>query len=128
VLDVEQWAELRRERAVRGVGVRELARRFAISRNTVRVASRSERPPAFRCPERASTLDSFKEEIHERLRRDPLPAVRVREVIEPLGFVGGQTIVNDYTLIAPSYVGPATECGLRSSANRCGPGRHARPS
>jgi transposase len=97
VLDVERWAELRREHFVRGVGVRELARRFGVSRNTVRVALRSDRAPAFRCPARPSRLDSFKEEIHELLRRDPrLPAVRVRELIEPLGFVGGQTIVNDY--------------------------------
>jgi transposase len=97
VLDVERWAELRREHFVRGVGVRELARRFGVSRNTVRVALRSDRPPAFRCPPRPSKLDSFKEEIHELLRADPrLSAVRVRELIELLGFVGGQTIVNEY--------------------------------
>ena len=97
MLDVERWAELRREHFVRGVGIRELARRFGVSRNTVRVALRSDRPPAFRCPERSSKLDSFKEEIHELLRQDSrLPAVRVRELIEPLGFLGGQTIVNEY--------------------------------
>jgi transposase len=97
VLEVERWAELRREHFVRGVGVRELARRFGVSRNTVRVALRSDRPPAFRCPPRPSKLDCFKDEIHELLRRDPrLPAVRVRELIEPLGFDGGQTIVNEY--------------------------------
>jgi transposase len=97
VLDVERWAELRREHFVRGVGVRELARRYGISRNTVRVALRSSEPPAFRCPERRSKLEPFRDEIHELLRRDPrLPAVRVRELIEPLGFDGGQTIVNRY--------------------------------
>lgn len=97
MLDVERWAELRREHFVRGVGVRELARRYGISRNTVRVALRSDAPPAFRCPERPSKLDEFKDEIHELLRRDPrLPAVRVRELIEPLGFTGRQTIVNEY--------------------------------
>ena len=94
---MERWAELRREHFVRGVGVRELARRFGISRNTVRVALRSEQPPAFRCPARPSRLDPFKEEITELLLRDPrLSAVRVRELIEPLGFDGGQTIVNEY--------------------------------
>lgn len=97
MLDVERWAELRREHFVRGVGVRELARRFGISRNTVRVALRSDAPPAFRCPARPSRLDPFKHEVNELLRRDPrLPAVRVRELIEPLGFDGGQTIVNEY--------------------------------
>lgn len=77
--------------------MRELARRYGISRNTVRVALRSEAPPAFRCPERPSKLDEFKDEIHELLIRDPrLTAVRVRELIEPLGFAGRQTIVNEY--------------------------------
>ncbi|MBV9167600.1 MAG: IS21 family transposase [Solirubrobacterales bacterium] len=68
-----------------------------MARNTVRAALRSDRPPEFRCPERPSQLDPFKAEIHELLRRDPrLPGVRVRELIEPLGFAGGKTIVDDY--------------------------------
>ncbi len=42
-------------------------------------------------------LDPFKDEIHRLLRDDPkLPGVRVRELIEPLGFNGGKTIVDDY--------------------------------
>ncbi len=43
------------------------------------------------------SFDLFKEEIHELLRQDPkLPGVRVRELIEPLGFDGGKSIVDDY--------------------------------
>jgi hypothetical protein len=34
LLDVERWAELRREHFVRGVGIKELARRYGIDRNT----------------------------------------------------------------------------------------------
>jgi transposase-like protein len=45
VLDVERWAELRREHFVRGVSIKELARRFGVDRNTVRRALRSEKPP-----------------------------------------------------------------------------------
>ena len=49
------------------------------------------------CPERPSKLDPFKDEIHRLLQDDPkLPGVRVRELIEPLGFEGGKTIVDDY--------------------------------
>ena len=48
-------------------------------------------------PERPSKLDPFKDEIHRLLKDDPkLPGVRVRELIEPLGFDGGKTIVDDY--------------------------------
>jgi hypothetical protein len=65
--------------------------------NTIRSALRSEAPPGFRCPERPSKLDPFKEEIHDLLRGDPkLTGVRVRELIEPLGFDGGKSIVDDY--------------------------------
>jgi transposase-like protein len=38
VLDVERWAELRREHFVGGVSIKELARRHGIDRNTVRRA------------------------------------------------------------------------------------------
>jgi hypothetical protein len=97
VLDVERWAELRREYFVRGVSIKELMRRTGLARNTIRTALRSQAPPAFRCPRRPSKLDPFKDEIHELLRGDPkLPGVRVRELIEPLGFDGSKTIVDDY--------------------------------
>jgi transposase len=97
VLDVERWAELRREHFVRGVSIKELMRRTGLARNTIRSALRSDGPPGFRCPERPSKLDPFKEEIHEFLRSDPkLPGVRIRELIEPLGFRGGKSIVDDY--------------------------------
>jgi lambda repressor-like predicted transcriptional regulator len=61
-------AELRREHFVRGVSIKELARRTGLSRNTVRAALRSPGPPRY---ERASTglkLDPFKPEIHRLLR------------------------------------------------------------
>jgi transposase len=97
LLDVEGWAELRREHFVRGVSIKELSRRTGLARNTIRAALRSDAPPSFRCPERLSKLDPFKDEIHRLLKDDPrLPGVRVRELIEPLGFVGGKTIVDDY--------------------------------
>lgn len=97
MLEVERWAELRREHFVRGVSIRELMRRTGLARNTIRVALRSDQPPGFRCPERPSKLDPFREEICELLRGDPrLTGVRVRELIEPLGYDGGKSIVDDY--------------------------------
>jgi transposase len=97
VLDVERWAELRREHFVRGVPIKELTRRYGIDRNTVRRALRSDRPPRYERPRRPSKLDPFKDEIHRLLRRNPkLTGVRVRELIEPLGFEGSKTIVDDY--------------------------------
>jgi hypothetical protein len=97
VVDVERWAELRREHFVRGVSIKELMRRTGLARNTIRAALRSPVPPDFKCPERRSKLDPFKDEIHVLLRGDPkLTGVRIRELIEPLGFAGGKSIVDDY--------------------------------
>ena len=94
---MERWAELRREHFVRGVSIKELARRSGLSRNTIRAALRSQVPPSYERAARPSKLDPFKDEIHELLRQDPkLPGVRVRELIEPLGFDGGKSIVDDY--------------------------------
>jgi len=97
VLEVERWAELRREHFVRQVPIKELARRYGIDRNTVRRALRSAEPPRYERPPAASKLDPFKDEIHRLLGNDAkLTGVRVRELIEPLGFDGAKTIVDDY--------------------------------
>ena len=97
MLDVELWAELRREHFVRGVSIKKLVRRTGLSRNTIRKALRSDAPPAYRREPAGSMLDSFKDEVHRLLRDDPtLTGVRVREELVPLGFAGGRTIVDDY--------------------------------
>ena len=110
MLDVEGWAELRREHFVRGVSIKELVRRTGLARNTIRAALRASEPPVFRVPERSSKLEAFKDEIHRLLSDDPkLPGVRVRELIEPLGFDGGKTILDDYLReVRPVFLRPRT--------------------
>jgi transposase len=107
VLDVERWAELRREHFVGGVSIKELARRHGIDRNTVRRALRSDAPPVYRRSS-ASKLDPFKDEIHRLLKADAkLPGQRLRELLEPLGFDGGKTIVDDYLReVRPLFAAP----------------------
>lgn len=97
MVDVEQWAELRREHFVGGKSIKELSRATGLSRNTVRRAVRADAPPAYRRPPRAGVIEPFKDEIHRLLRDDPkLPGVRVRGLLEPLGFTAGKTVVDDY--------------------------------
>jgi transposase len=110
LLDVELWAELRREHFVRGVSIKKLARRTGLSRNTIRRALRSDAPPAYRREPSGSMLDPFRDEIHRLLKEEPtLSGVRVREELEPLGFGGGKTIVDDYLReVRPFYLPPRT--------------------
>ena len=110
MLDVELWAELRREYFVRGVLIKRLARRTGLSRNTIRKALRADEPPAYRRERAGSMLDPFKDEIHRLFKDDPtLTGVRVREELEPLGFAGGKTIVDDYLReVRPLFLPPRT--------------------
>jgi transposase len=110
LVDVEQWAELRREHFVRGVSIKALASRTGLSRNTVRAALRAAAPPRYRREPAGSKLDPFKDEIHRLLKGDAtMPGQRIRELIAPLGFVGGKTIVDDYLReVRPFFVDQRT--------------------
>lgn len=97
MLVVEQWAELRRLHFSEGVGIRELSRRFGLHRSTVRRALGSAEPPKYSRPRTPSKLDPFKDEVHRLLEGDPrLPVVRIRELLQPLGYTGGETILKEH--------------------------------
>ena len=107
---MEGWAELRREHFVRGVSIKELARRTGMSRNTIRAALRSATAPKYSRTSLVSKLDPFKDEIHRLLKADAkLTGQRIRELIAPLGFDGGKTIVDDYLReVRPLFDPPRT--------------------
>jgi transposase len=109
VVCVEQWAELRREYFVGGKSIKELARSTGLSRNTIRRALRSERPPSYQRAPKPRVLDPFKDEIHRLLREDPkLSGIRVRELLAPLGCTAGKTVVDDYLReVRPLFAPPA---------------------
>ena len=110
MVGVEQWAELRREHFVRGVSIKQLVTRTGLSRNTVRAALRAPAPPRYRREAAGSKLDPFKDEIHRLLKDDAaMPGQRIRELIAPLGFGGGKTIVDDYLReVRPLFVDQRT--------------------
>jgi transposase len=82
---------------VRGLSIREIHRRTGLHRDTIRRAISSDEVPVYRRAVSGSKLDPFKDEIHRLLGSDPrLPGQRVRELIAPLGFDGGKTIIDDY--------------------------------
>lgn len=85
-----------------GRGLRWLARRFGISRNTVRGIVRGHErqrthPPPASMPPRPSKLDPFKPEITRLLEETAdLSAVRVQEELRGIGYDGGLSILRAY--------------------------------
>jgi transposase len=71
VVEVEQWAEIRRMHFVLGVSIKETARRTGRDRNTIRAALGSATAPKYSRPSAGSKLDPFKDEIHRLLKADP---------------------------------------------------------
>ena len=97
MVGVEQWAEIRRLHFVGKLSQREIHRRTGLHRDTIRRALASEVAPKYSRPAKGSKLDPFKSEIGRLLDADPaLPGVRVAELIQPLGWSGGKTILDDY--------------------------------
>jgi transcriptional regulator with XRE-family HTH domain len=104
VLKVEDWAEIRRLNRAEGVPIREIARRLGISRNTVRAAPASDRPPKYQRRGRLSLVDSFEPQVRALLKewpKMPAPEIAVRikwpHSLSPLK--------KRPTLIRPEHVG-----------------------
>ena len=97
VVEVEQWAEIRRLHFVAWlVEAGDRARTGLAATRSLERCAATRRRPIERAPA-GTKLDPFKDEIHRLLKADPkLPGQRIRELIAPLGFEGGKTIVDDY--------------------------------
>jgi transposase len=106
VIGVERWAEIRRMHRVEGRSIREISRRTGLHRETIRRALAADAPPRYERVPVPSKLDPFKPWIEEQLRADPeIPAKRLRELAEQLGYRGGKTIFDDWVReVRPRYL------------------------
>jgi hypothetical protein len=97
VVDVEQWAEVRRMKRVEGLSAREISRRTGLARDTVGKLLGAEVPPRYSRARAGSILDPFKDWICEQLLGDPkVPSQRLRELAGEIGYVGGKSIFDAY--------------------------------
>lgn len=93
LLDVEDWAEIRRLHRAENMGVKAIARRLGVARNTVRSALRSDAPPKYERASRGSIVDVVEPEIRELLKDTPdMPATVIAERI---GWERGMTVLRD---------------------------------
>ncbi len=80
MLDVENWAEIRRLYRAEGLPIRAIARVMGVSRNTVRAAVASDGPPRYVRRRPGSIVDGFEPAIRELLRAFPeMPATVIAE-------------------------------------------------
>lgn len=77
---MEDWAEIRRLYSAEKLPIKEIVRRLGISRNTVRAALRSDRPPEYQRPASGSLVDRFEPQIRALLAEFPrMPSTVIAE-------------------------------------------------
>jgi transposase len=97
VVDVEQWAEIKRMHRVEQLSIREISRRTGLHRKTVRRALSASVPPRYSRAVGLSKVGPFKEWICEQLAADPrIASQRLRELAGEIGYEGGKSIFDDY--------------------------------
>ena len=101
---MEDWAEIRRLHRAEGMPIKEIQRRLGISRNTVRVALRSDGPPKYSRAAKGSVVDGFEPQI--RLLLKDWPTMPATVVAERIGWPYGMTTLKDrLRVVRPDYVG-----------------------
>ena|SRR5215207_4345630 len=82
MINVDEWAEIRRLHFAEGMGIKAIGRRLGVARNTVRSAIRSSDPPRYERPRRCSAVDELEPEIRRLLGEFPeMPATVIAERI-----------------------------------------------
>jgi transposase len=105
VIDVDQWAEIRRLHYAEGIGIRTIARELGLARNTVRAAVRSSTPPKYAREPAGSAVDAVEPQIRALLQKTPgMPATVIAERV---GWTRGMTILRDRIAeLRPLYLQP----------------------
>ncbi len=93
LINVEDWAEIRRLHRAEGLGIKAIARRLGVARNTVRAVLRSNGPPRYERTPRGSIVDPVEPEIRELLR--DVPDMPATVIAERIGWERGMTVLRD---------------------------------
>jgi transposase len=93
LIDVEDWAEIRRLHRAEKLGVKTIARRLGVARNTVRAALRSDTPPRYERAGSGSIVDAVEAEI--RMLLEEFPEMPASVIAERIGWERGMTVLRD---------------------------------
>jgi transposase len=105
VIEVEDWAEIRRLYRAEGLPIKQIARMKNVSRNTVRAALRSDGPPKYVREPKGSVADGFEPRIRELLMA--YPAMPASVIGERIGWpYSGRTLRTRVAELRPAYLPP----------------------
>jgi transposase len=105
VIEVEEWAEIRRLHRAEGLSIKAIGRRLKMARNTVRDALRSDEPPRYERAPSGSAVDALEPGIRELLAEFPTMPATV--IAERIGWKRGMTILRDRVAeLRPLFVPP----------------------
>lgn len=93
MIDVDDWAEIRRLHFAEKLGIKTIAKRLGVSRNTVRSAVRSQSPPTYERARKGSLVDAYEARICELLKETPTMPATV--IAERLSWPHGITILKE---------------------------------
>ena len=105
MLSVEDWAEIRRLYRAEKMPIKVIARVMGVSRNTVRAAVASDRPPKYELKPAGSIVDGFEPRIRELLRAYPTMPATV--IAERIGWQRSIRVLRDRVAeLRPAYLPP----------------------
>ncbi len=88
---MEDWAEIRRLHRAEGLGIKTIARRLGVARNTVRTALAAHEPPKYHREPAGSAVDAFEPAIRRLLGEFPdMPATVIGERV---GWTGASSVL-----------------------------------
>jgi transposase len=105
VINVDDWAEIRRLHRAEGMSIKEIARRLGVARNTVRAALRLEGPPRYKRAAKGSIVDAVEPRVLELLRE--FPAMPATVIAERIGWAYSVRVLRDRVAeLRPLFVPP----------------------
>ena len=105
MLNVEDWAEIRRLHFAEKVPIKQIARRLGISRNTVRAKLAADAPPKYERVSVGSVVDEVEPRIRELL--SDVPTMPATVIAERISWTRGMTVLTARVReLRPVYLPP----------------------